>query len=1120
MVEHEETHAEEKVYLSPNIRAPPEQFILPMHGQRITQEGPLIPCNYGNNPPPLIHNESLDSTDLHGGIYPPILPFNSPPAPDPAPQNISPRIPEPCPMQPPLYSLHLPHALPNWNKRVELMYKYHNYRSTLYLPRELISLISNLIYIEDRDDQSYNFDNLLDFLTTIYLDEKTLILNKIIPGMCGMLIQIENIFPNTTTIPYSTPNLWDNPIYINKKQVACLQMCSFFCLFSPKSNPHLPKDLLNFGSLYSLQTDESNRKSTQELLKFYLLGYFHSILQYLPSTEDFMTFTRVGAKPAELMNGLKSKKLEQSVQQFVKGKIDIICCEGGVGVVQDKMKEGGTLVSYGGKWKISHEGSSADKSLFYTHTELLVSRLLAADLRTNEALLVTSINQINNYSGITQNPKFAGLKHPYHTLRGLVILPLPTSFTQNFFQLELFKVLYIFYNATIQKMLEGSGEGKTLITKSSSYSAPDVKEDFLRELKFLIGWMAATQYSRSFTFIVDDMHGVEANRFANECLKFGHWVAEHQLTVGVMYQIVLEFFIQYTPQSSTEQLFPYIMGYPAKIRPKVDGAKETTVMDRLNEQVTRNEEVVNDKRTDITGLLYEESKEDYGLSSSYVEKPRMDKEKLRDHDSRKLETHDSSHSGGPHDIHGRPSSLDKHRRHGSHDRHASHETKHHTTGGTSNTLKLPHQEHYWEKVVKHLKALSKGPKIYDIIKDMKEINYIVNNNSFSLFSLLNKYYDNLSAQAKNTFQKVIIPRLAQYALDLPTTFRGTDHEKGLKILELETTGYVIFDKVHVATLQACLFFGLFNPHHSKGLHKDLNYTALFNDIYLDDICLSKIKCLITGYFYSLTRHKSMDKREFMTIKRVSKALPNLGNSYTTFWSQSETQLINVQIHSSGTIETRVKGSELVCFANKHFGRHVMEGKTAAEDLLFLSIPELYLCRLVCPALSENEAIQISGVRKILEISKTMGQITFTEAHGKPLTCVTGIDADNYSQDKNQQFSEPKILRELWKAVIGFDKDPMNLERNKHWICTGNWGCGINLGDLQLKFLIQWMAASQAGRAGVHYYTFGAKELVKADIIIGKLGRCSVGQIFQLLNYYGGNVHRKEHMTLFDFCLDQ
>ena len=519
------------------------------------------------------------------------------------------------------------------------------------------------------------------------------------------------------------------------------------------------------------------------------------------------------------------------------------------------------------------------------------------------------------------------------------------------------------------------------------------------------------------------------------------------------------------------------------------------------------------------GLFYEESKEDYGLSS-YVEKPRMDIEKIRDHDSSRLETHDSTHSRDSHDIHRRHSSRDKHRRHGSHDKHATHGTKHHTTDGTSNTLKLPHQEYYWEKVVIHLKALRKGPKISDIIKDMKEINNIVSNKSGDSFSLLNKYCDNMVDQDKITFQKVIIPRLAEYALDLPTTFRGTDHEKGLKILEEETTGYVAFDKVQVATLQACLFFGLFHPHHWKGLHKDLNYTALFNDIGIDDMCQSKIKCLITGYFCSLTRHKSMDKGEFMTIKRVSKALSSLGNSYTAFWNQSEIQLINLHVHSSGSIETRVKGSELVCFANKHFGRHVMEGKAEPEDLLFLSIPELYLCRLVCPALSDEEAIQVSGVRRILEISRTKGQITFKEAHGKPLTCVTGIDADNYSQDRDQQFSEYKILGELWKAVIGFEKDPINLDRNEQYICTGNWGCGINGGDLQLKFLIQWLAASQAGRTGIHYYTSGAKELDKADVVVRKLGTCSVGQIFQLLNYYITNVHGKEHITLFDFCIAQ
>ena len=32
-----------------------------------------------------------------------------------------------------------------------------------------------------------------------------------------------------------------------------------------------------------------------------------------------------------------------------------------------------------------------------------------------------------------------------------------------------------------------------------------------------------------------------------------------------------------------------------------------------------------------------------------------------------------------------------------------------------------------------------------------------------------------------------------------------------------------------------------------------------------------------------------------------------------------------------------------------------------------------------------------------------------------------------------------------------------------WICTGRWGCGAFDGDIYLKFLIQWIAASLAKR---------------------------------------------------------
>ncbi len=50
------------------------------------------------------------------------------------------------------------------------------------------------------------------------------------------------------------------------------------------------------------------------------------------------------------------------------------------------------------------------------------------------------------------------------------------------------------------------------------------------------------------------------------------------------------------------------------------------------------------------------------------------------------------------------------------------------------------------------------------------------------------------------------------------------------------------------------------------------------------------------------------------------------------------------------------------------------------------------------------------------------------------------------------------------------------------IATGNWGCGAFGGDPQLKSLIQWLAASQAGCPAVYYYTFGDQRVMQVNTI--------------------------------------
>ncbi|XP_062565861.1 uncharacterized protein LOC134228095 isoform X2 [Armigeres subalbatus] len=51
------------------------------------------------------------------------------------------------------------------------------------------------------------------------------------------------------------------------------------------------------------------------------------------------------------------------------------------------------------------------------------------------------------------------------------------------------------------------------------------------------------------------------------------------------------------------------------------------------------------------------------------------------------------------------------------------------------------------------------------------------------------------------------------------------------------------------------------------------------------------------------------------------------------------------------------------------------------------------------------------------------------------------------------------------------------------VATGNWGCGDSKrGDIQLKMVIQWMAASVAGLPYLIYYTAGSEKLSKLDTV--------------------------------------
>ncbi|KAA8532188.1 hypothetical protein F0562_006670 [Nyssa sinensis] len=84
-----------------------------------------------------------------------------------------------------------------------------------------------------------------------------------------------------------------------------------------------------------------------------------------------------------------------------------------------------------------------------------------------------------------------------------------------------------------------------------------------------------------------------------------------------------------------------------------------------------------------------------------------------------------------------------------------------------------------------------------------------------------------------------------------------------------------------------------------------------------------------------------------------------------------------------------------------------------------------------------------------------------------------------------------------------EKSSQCLDQDEIGIATGNWGCGAFGGDPELKAIIQWLAASQALRPFISYYTFGVEALTTLDQVSEWIccHKWTVGDLWNMLVEY-------------------
>ncbi len=288
---------------------------------------------------------------------------------------------------------------------------------------------------------------------------------------------------------------------------------------------------------------------------------------------------------------------------------------------------------------------------------------------------------------------------------------------------------------------------------------------------------------------------------------------------------------------------------------------------------------------------------------------------------------------------------------------------------------------------------------------------------------------------------------------------------------------------------------------SQIFNKNWNFKRLFKSskqASRNSLKLEKLKC-IYHYFERLPQifdYKIIYLRIVGPLKFESQ------------WISSDKPLQKVHIKDKFHIETYIPNTIQIDFANKFLGGGVLNEGLVQEEIRFCINPELIPSMPLFDCLRDNEAAVFIGTEQYSAYSGYKETFKYNGDFEDPATfikleeplkdiVVLAIDAHKYI-DLHRQFTKEEVLREVNKAYIGFFGNGKYPEKGgKRAVATGKWGCGAFKGDVQLKFLIQWLACSESERE-MYFYRNGDDRLDAVDVVIERLEKEGVGNVMRRL----------------------
>lgn len=367
------------------------------------------------------------------------------------------------------------------------------------------------------------------------------------------------------------------------------------------------------------------------------------------------------------------------------------------------------------------------------------------------------------------------------------------------------------------------------------------------------------------------------------------------------------------------------------------------------------------------------------------------------------------------------------------------------------------------------------------------------------------------------FFTTILPRLVDLTLSLPNIVTHA-----VPLLKQQQDYAITMSQKQAACLLANAFFCTFPYRNSsKRTAEYSNYPFInFNTLFSGPLSgrkEGKLKCII-HYFDRVT--SKMPTGTVTYHRQVLQDRPN--------WEKCADRLTKLHASAVRMIEDVGAGMLQVDFANRFMGGGVLGHGCVQEEIRFAICPELIVSRLFTEALSDNESLIVTGFEQYSSYSgyadtfQYMGDYrdeTIRDNWGRKQTQLVAIDALVLKSNPLQQFSAGLRLREVNKAYCGFLCSDPGPSGAFPAVATGNWGCGAFGGNVELKAVLQLMAAAKAKR-DVVYTTFRnrqfARDLCEVHNMLTK-NSCTVAQVWNFVAQYAA---QKKRDGLFQFIISQ